>query len=113
MGCERPSGIGISIVRDSSIKFPSNWSGELPPRATRDELRNQMASMFRRRNLSRSQTEEVLDFLKKYEERYYEAPDGQCYHRQCGGGSMVQGELGVYCANCGKLPDLLPPTFMR
>lgn len=117
MGRERPGGLFINILRDSHIKFPPNWSGTLSPPATRDELKAQMAPMFQKRNLSDGQVVEVLDFLEKYEERYCEVMEGEqrgsTFHRPCGGGAMVQGETGVFCANCGKLPDLLPPAFMR
>jgi hypothetical protein len=66
---------------------------------------------FVRRGFTEQQIEEILDFSVKYHERYYEE-SAICYHRECNGGAMVQGEMGVYCANCGKLPDLLPPAFL-
>lgn len=116
MVCERPGGPIIDMWRDSHVKFPSNYSGDLPPRATRDELRGQMASMFQQRKFSKAQVEEALDFFEQYEERYYEVTEGErrssTYHRLCGG-AMVQRETGIFCAKCGKLPDLLPPIFMR
>jgi len=117
MGCEKPSGPFIGMIRDSNIKFPSNWSDTLPSPAKREELKAQMMLGFQRRNLSELQVEEALDYFEKYEERYYEVTEGarkgSTFHRLCGGGAMVQGETGVFCANCGKLPDLLPPAFMR
>ena len=117
MGCERPRGPFIGLLRDAHIKFPPNWSNTLPPPATREELRVQMAPMFQKRNLSEPQVVEALDFLEQYEGRYYEAMEGErqgsTFHRPCGGGVMVQGETGIFCANCGRLRDLLPPVFMR
>ncbi len=113
MGCERPDGPFIDMVRDNAIKFPPNWVGELPPQETRVELRTYITPGFARRRLSAQQIEEVLDFFVAYEARCFEAPGGQCYHRSCDGGAMVEGETGVFCAKCGRLPDLLPPACMR
>lgn len=110
MGCERPSGPVMDLMRDSFIKFPPNYEGELPPVESRECLKEQFFEMFRKRKLSEDEIKQALDFLEEYENRYYEDMNsGQCYHRECGGGAMVQGNLGVYCAKCGKLPDLIPP----
>lgn len=114
MSCERPSGLAASLWRDSSIKFPPNWEGELPPAESEASLRERVTAAVTRRGLTAEQGEEAIRFFLAYEERYYEkTSEGQCYHRACDGGAVVQGELGIYCANCGKLPDLLPPAFMR
>lgn len=113
MGCDRPNGLTRSLVELEHMKFPRNWSEELPPKETQDQLREKFTKVARERGLTTQQFEEALDFFEKYEERYYETPGGGCYHRACGGGAMQQIELGVYCANCGKLPDLLPPAFMQ
>ena len=113
MSCDRPSGPAASLFRDEHRKFPPNWEGDLPKKESREELAQKMEPGFKARNLSPEQIQEVLDFMEKYEDRYYEDGDGQCYHRACGGGSVVQGELGVYCSKCGKLPDLFPPAFLR
>lgn len=117
MGCEKHSSQIIDMALDAHIKFPPSWSGTIPPPITREELKIQMTTMFQQRNLSEPQVAEALDFLEKYEERYYEAMEGDkkgsTFHRPCGGGAMVQGKTGIFCANCGKLPDLLPPIFMR
>ena len=111
MGCERPDGIGVKLFRDSKIKFPPNWEGELPAPSSRKELEQLLGDQFKKRNLTEEQITETLDFFEKYEARYYERKDSQCYHRPCNGGAMVEGELGIYCANCDKLPDLTPPKF--
>ena len=95
------------------IKFPPNWKGELPPPETRARFAEKYTEFLDRRRLTPAQREEVFAFLEQYEERYYEAVGGQCYHRACQGAAVVQGELGVYCAKCGKLPDHFPPQFMR
>jgi hypothetical protein len=117
MGCERPGGPFAGLMRDMRIKFPPNWEGELPPVATRDELRTQILPAFGSRNLSEAEISEVLDYLEDYESKYYEVMGGvkrgNHYHRVCGGGSMVNGETGVFCSKCGKLPDLSPPACIR
>ncbi len=115
MSCERPGGPIIDrLLFDANIKFPPNFSGELPPGMTREQLREQMAPVFSQRGLSAAQVEEALDFLVEYEGRYYEVVGASdTFHRPCGGGAMVQGRTGVFCAKCGQLPDLLPPECMR
>ncbi len=112
MGCERPGGIGANLWRDSNIRFPPNWKGQLPPAASRSDLELQLASGFERKKLTPEQVKEALDFFEQYEARYHEQA-GQSYHRPCEGGAVVQGELGIYCAKCGKLPDLIPPECVR
>jgi hypothetical protein len=103
----------IDKVRDSHDNLPPNWEGELPPCATREELRTQMAFAFKQRNLTDSQIEEALDFFEEFEKRYYEVIEtGITYHRACGGGTMFQGLMGVFCAKCGKPLDIFLPTFM-
>ena len=114
MGCERPGGPIIDMVRDAHIKFPPNWTKELPPPMNREGLRGQLFIEFERRHLSGQQIEEAIDFFEQYEMRYYEVcGDGATYHRACGGGAMAQGNTGIFCAKCGKLPDLIPPEFLR
>lgn len=115
MGCDRPSGFTRGLAELEFGEFPPNWEGELPPRKPREELERDLSPGFEGRDLKHEQVEEVLGFFDQYEERYYEAPNGGgTFHRECGGGAMKQiEELGVYCANCGKLPDLLPPECMR
>lgn len=117
MACERPGGIAIDALRDSRIQFPPKLAGEIPPPATREELSEQFGPVFKSRQLSDGDVKEALDFLEGYEQRYYEVVEGErvgeTFHRVCGGGAMAQGETGVFCANCGKLPDLIPPECLR
>lgn len=101
-----------NLVREGG--FPPDWEGDLPPVMTRDQLKEQMEVAFRERGgFSDAQVEEALDFYVQYEERYHEAPGGKMYHRQCGGGAVKEGMAGVLCSRCGKLPDLVPPEFLR
>jgi|GEM_PF-2636491 hypothetical protein len=117
MSCERPSEPIIDLWRDAHIEFPPNWEGELPPPSTRVEMHHQMALAFQERKLSDEQVKEALDFFEQYEARYYEVTGGEqagnTYHRPCGGGAVAQGKTGVFCAKCGILPDLVPPTCIR
>lgn len=100
-------------ILPSAPGFPPNWIGELPPKKTESELRRWFARGFEERRWTPEQIEEFVRFRLEYEERYYEeVPSGQCYHRTCGGGAMVERPSnGIYCAKCGKLPDLFPPDF--
>lgn len=114
MNCERPGGPFIDLLRDFHLKFPPNWVGELPAPATREELSAQMAVGFLERKLGEEQINEALNFFEQYELRYYEVVGkGLYYHRPCGGGAIVEGETGIFCAKCGKLPDLFPPACLR
>ncbi len=114
MSSERPGGPIMGLMRDSYIKFPPDWEGELPKPASREELRAQLADGFRERGLTPEGIEEALDFLETYEQRYYEVTgEGRNYHRTCGGGSMVEGETGIFCHKCGRLPPLAIPAVLR
>jgi len=89
-------------------EFPPNFEGELPLPRTQEELRRQLEEYGA--DISDFLMEELLKVLVKLEEESYEAPDGLCFHRRCGGGSMVLGkDLEMYCANCGKIGKL--PIF--
>jgi len=113
MDCEELSGIKHPVFSDDfQLQFMADWEGVLPPSATRDELKVEMEKIFSERKLSDEQIEETLDFLEKYEARYYENSDGKCYHRSCKG-SVGERCGKVFCSNCGRLSDLLPPEFMR
>jgi hypothetical protein len=101
-----------TIFCDSGLRFQKNWIGHLPEAATRDTLRSLMAPVILKQGMNALETEQFLDLLERYEGEYHETPDGHFYHRKCGGGAMVRGTLGVYCANCGKLPSLLPAVFI-
>ena len=111
MTCERPDGFGIGLVRDGALKFPHDWVGNLPEPITREDLEQMYSGVFDRKRLNAEQREKALDFLVAYHVRYHEEKAIN-YHRECGGGTVVQGELGIYCSRCGKLPDLLPPDFL-
>ena len=100
-----------SVLYNSVLSFPKNWSGDLPRVSTRDALRSQVTSIIRRRQMTAPEAEEFLNLLERLEKEYFEPPDGRLYHRACGGGAVVWNNLGVHCANCGKLPSLLPPVF--
>lgn len=113
MGCERPDGFILSLLRDTPRSFPTNWSGELPPKESQEQLKERFSPRLKEMGMTPEQVEEALDFFEQYKERYYEVEGGQCYHRTCGGGAMVQTGGGVFCATCGKLPDLLPPECLR
>ena len=102
-----------NLLRDQANWHP-DWEGELPLVMTREQLREQMESALRQRGgFSDEQVEEAINFFVKYEERYYEAPGGKTYHRECGGGAMNMVLGSPICRRCGQLPDLLPPAFMR
>jgi hypothetical protein len=103
--------LAISTLNDAWLLFPENWSGDLPKIPTRDVLRSQMAHVILERQMTASEAEEFLDLLEMYEREYVEIADGRFYHRACGGGAMMRGKLGVYCANCGKLQSLLPSVL--
>ncbi len=99
-----------NLVRDLARRHP-DWEGELPPVMTREQLREQMRPFIDGRSFTAEQTEEFLDFMDKYEERYHEK-DGKNYHRACGGGAMTDVLGEPICSRCGRLPDLLPPAFV-
>lgn len=115
MGCERPGGPIIDLlIRDVNIKFPPAWEGELPSPATREQLESQLREGLDKKKLSPEQTKEVFDFFEEYEKRYFEDMNtSQCYHRPCKGAAVIQGETGIFCERCGKLPDLTPPEYIR
>ncbi len=106
--------IFINILPSAPGGSPPDWIGELPPKKTEVELRQWYGRTFEERRWTSDEIEEFIRWRFEYEERYYEElPSGQCYHRVCGGGAMVErpGE-GVYCSRCGKLPDFFPPAFV-
>lgn len=109
-----PGGPVMDLLRDTKIKFPPNWEGELPKPATREELQTQLAKGLQQAKIPDAQIAESLDFLEQYESRYYEMiGEDVIYHRPCGGGAVVEGETGIFCAKCGRLPNLIPPAFLR
>ncbi|MDP3727208.1 MAG: hypothetical protein Q8R35_01060 [bacterium] len=106
--------IFINILPTAPGGFPPNWIGELPPKKTEAALRQWYALALEERRWTEAQIEEFMRWRLEYEDRYHEqVPSGQCFHRACGGGAMVErpGD-GVYCAQCGKLPDFFPPPLV-
>jgi hypothetical protein len=108
-------GLFFDILRVPCFVAVPNWDGKIPPLATREKLRVQSLALSRSQRLSSLEVEELLNFLEEYETRYFEI-DEITYHRPCNGGAITQSanrcEEGVYCAKCGKLPDLIPPSFL-
>jgi len=115
MASEMPGGPIIDLfVRDANIKFPPAYNGTLPPPAAREQLEKQLAEGLAKRNLTPEQTEEAFVFFEEYERAYFEDMEtSRCYHRKCGGAAVVQGNTGIFCERCGKLPDLIPPECIR
>lgn len=93
------------------IIFPANWQGFLPPPVRRRRFRKKYADFLSRHAMAKAHLTQFYDFLERYERRYYECK-GTTYHRRCGGGAMAYGKRRIHCSNCGRLKDLLPPTFV-
>ena len=96
-----------------------SWKGEIPPPATRDELKKRMQERPLCHRFLVIQ-DQALDFLAECEKHFFnDAGEEIAYHRSCGGGALTQGatrgEEGIFCAKCGEIPisEIIPPVFLQ
>lgn len=101
----------LSIVRDLARPFPPDWPSDQP--LPNQQPESELKAIVEGRTSDLQEIADGLKFILEYERRYYENDRGQCYHRPCGGGAMKEGDNGIWCSRCGKLPDLLPPKCFQ